>query len=106
LSYVEVVEFFWIQSIPNFFGLPFTSALNGRHNIRIVKDSSIKFLTVRFVLYLNKKTTKKSEKKKKKRKRKRKVLSNPTSMRKEKLNRNRENDNSMFLVQKPTGLSL
>ena len=66
MSYVEVVGLFWIHSIPNFFSLPFTIALNRRHNIRVVKDLSIKFLAVSFVLYLNNKTTKKAGKKKNK----------------------------------------
>ena len=80
MSYVEVVGLFWIHSIPNFFSLPFTIALNRRHNIRVVKDLSIKFLAVSFVLYLNNKTTKKAGKKKTKNK---EELSNPTPLSKE-----------------------
>lgn len=78
-SYVEVVGLFWIHSIPNFFSLPITIALNRRHNIRVVKDSSIKFLAVSFVLYLNNKTTTKSRKKRKEKK----ELSNLTPLSKE-----------------------
>ena len=48
-SQIEVITLMWIESIPNFFSLPFTNSIDRRYNIRVIEDLSIKFFTVRFV---------------------------------------------------------
>lgn len=52
VNQIRIVWLIGIQFVPDFFSLPATNSFNGRDNIKVVKYTSIKLLTVKFVPYL------------------------------------------------------